>query len=114
LTGLAAVWSAARERVWTWPVGIVNSTLFLLLFLDAGLYATAALQVAFIGLGVYGWFTWRRGGSAADELPVRRTRRTEWIGLAVATVVGQAAWTTWLVLSTDSAVAFWDSAILVL
>jgi nicotinamide mononucleotide transporter len=114
VTGLASVWWAARERVWTWPVGIVNSVLFLLLFLDAGLYATAALQVAFIVLGAYGWREWRRGGTTDDALPVRRTRRNEWIGLALATVVAQAAWTTWLVVSTDSSVAFWDSAVLVL
>jgi nicotinamide mononucleotide transporter len=114
VTGLASVWWAARERVWTWPVGILNSGLFLLLFLDAGLYATAALQVAFIVLGAYGWREWLRGGGADDDLPVRRTRRAEWIGLAIAAVIGQAAWTTWLVISTDSSVAFWDSAVLVL
>jgi nicotinamide mononucleotide transporter len=114
VTGLASVWWAARERVWTWPVGIANSVLFLLLFLDAELYATAVLQLAFIGLGVYGWRQWARGGPVHDELPVRRTRRNEWIGLAIVGVIGQAAWTTWLVVSTDSTVAFWDAAILVL
>lgn len=113
-TGLASVWWAARERVWTWPVGIVNSTLFLLLFLDAGLYATAALQVVFILLGLYGWREWRGGGSDDDSLPVRRGRRAEWVGLGLAAVAGQVAWTTWLVVSTDSSVAFWDSAVLVL
>jgi nicotinamide mononucleotide transporter len=114
VTGLASVWWAARERVWTWPVGIANSGLFLLLFLDAGLYATAALQVAFIVLGAYGWWAWLRGGPASDALPVRRTRRREWIGLALATVIGQTAWTWWLVISTDSSVAFWDASVLVL
>jgi nicotinamide mononucleotide transporter len=114
LTGLASVWWAARERVWTWPVGIVNSALFLLLFVDAKLYATAALQVAFIVLGVYGWCQWSRGGPAGAELPVRRTRRWEWAALAVVAVAAQAAWTTWLVLSTDSTVPFWDAAVLVL
>jgi nicotinamide mononucleotide transporter len=114
ITGLASVWWAARERVGTWPVGILNSVLFLVLFLDAKLYATAALQLAFIGLGIYGWREWVVGGPAHDTLPVRRTGRSEWIGLAIATVVAQAGWTTWLVVSTDSTVAFWDSAVLVL
>ena len=114
LTGLGSVWWAAREKVWTWPIGIVNSLLFLLLFLDAGLYATASLQVAFIALGVYGWFQWHRGGPDDDDLPVRRTRRGEWLALGLVALVAQAAWTTWLVVSTDSTVAFWDSAVLVL
>jgi nicotinamide mononucleotide transporter len=114
ITGLLSVWWAARERVWTWPVGILNSSLFLLLFLDAKLYATAVLQLAFIGLGIYGWRQWRRGGPTDHELPVRRTTRGEWLGLAVVAIVGQTAWTTWLVASTDSTVAFWDAAVLVL
>lgn len=114
ITGLASVWWAARERVWTWPVGILNSVLFLVLFVDAKLYATAALQLAFIALGVYGWREWMVGGPAHDVLAVRRTRRSEWIGLVVATIVAQTAWTTWLIVSTDSTVAFWDSAVLVL
>lgn len=114
VTGLASVWWAARERVWTWPIGIVNSALFLLLFLDAGLYATAVLQLAFIGLGIYGWRAWVRGDAQRNELPVRRTRRSEWIGLVAVGVLGQVAWTTWLMVSTDSTVAVWDSAVLVL
>jgi nicotinamide mononucleotide transporter len=114
VTGLASVWWAARERVWTWPIGILNSALFLLLFLDARLYATAALQLAFIGLGIYGWREWVVGGPAHDALPVRRTSRNEWIVLAVVAVAAQAGWTTWLVVSTDSTVAFWDAAVLVL
>lgn len=113
VTGLGSVWWAAREKVWTWPIGIANSGLFLLLFLDAALYATAALQVAFIALGLYGWFQWSRGGPD-DELPVRRTTALEWLAIGLVALGGQVAWTTWLVVSTDSTVAFWDSAVLVL
>jgi nicotinamide mononucleotide transporter len=41
LTGVVNVWLVARQRVWNWPVGIVNVVLLMLLFWTAGLYADA-------------------------------------------------------------------------
>lgn len=120
LTGLASVWWAARENVLTWPIGIVNSALFLLLFFDAKLYADSVLQVCFIVLGVYGWWQWQSGGHEArvagvgTTLPVRRTTGREWAALIAVTVVAQASWTYWLANHTDSPVPFWDASILVL
>ena len=115
LTGAASVWWAARERVATWPVGIVNSCLFLVLFLDAKLYADSALQVAFIVLGAYGWWRWSPGAEARDGGErVRRTTLPEWGALGAATVVAQAALTWWLTRHTDSPAPFWDASILVL
>ncbi len=49
----------------------------------------AVLPVLAQVLGLYGWRTWRRGAPSDDALPVRRTRRDEWLGLVIATVAGQ-------------------------
>ena len=46
LTGIACVALTVREQIGNWPVGIVSSALFLVLFLSAGLYADSLLQVA--------------------------------------------------------------------
>ena len=115
VTGLASVWWAARERIWTWPVGIVNSALFLVLFVDAKLYANGFLQVVFIVLGFYGWWTWvGRHGPQHTLTVIRRTHRREWIGLIAVGIPALAAWTAWLMFRTDSPAPFWDSLTLVL
>lgn len=115
VTGLAAVWWAARERVWTWPIGNLNSALFLVLFVDAKLYANGALQVVFIVLGFYGWWEWvRRHGPDHRPLVVTRTSPVEWMGIAGAFAVVLAGWTWWLDAHTDSPAPFWDSAVLAL
>ena len=115
VTGAFSVWWAARERVGTWPIGILNSALFLVLFLDAKLYADSILQVAFIVLGVYGWWRWLAGSpTGVGELEVRRTAPREWLVLGLVTVAAQAAWTAWLAWHTDSPAPFWDAALLVL
>ncbi|MCD0445112.1 nicotinamide riboside transporter PnuC [Glycomyces sp. A-F 0318] len=115
VTGALCVWLVARQHLANWGIGIANCLLFILIFTDSGLYADAALQLVFIALGVYGWWNWVKGaGAAAVALPVSRTGRREWIGLAVAGAAGLAAITTLLAVATDSTVPFWDALTTVL
>ena len=52
LTGLLCVWLVTKEKVWNWPVGLINTALFSLLFLNSKLYADATLQVFFFVMGI--------------------------------------------------------------
>ncbi|QXE37577.1 nicotinamide riboside transporter PnuC [Streptomyces sp. GMY02] len=108
-SGALCVWLVARQHLANWPIGIANNLFFILLFTQAGLYADAGLQVVFITLAVYGWWTWTHGGGPGSSLPVRRTSRTEWIRLLAAGVVGTLALTLLLGRATDSTVPFWDA-----
>ncbi|MFD5427112.1 nicotinamide riboside transporter PnuC [Streptomyces sp. NPDC127084] len=109
-SGALCVWLVARQHIANWPIGIANNVLFILLFTQAGLYADAALQVVFITLAVYGWWTWTHGGGpGSDALPVRRTTRTEWTWLLAAGVVATFTLTLLLDRATDSTVPFWDA-----
>ncbi|MGW3917303.1 nicotinamide riboside transporter PnuC [Streptomyces sp. NPDC005070] len=110
-TGAVCVWLVARQHIANWPVGIANNVFFIVLFLQAGLYADAGLQVVFIALAAYGWWAWARGDgpATAGALPVRRTTRVEWAWLTVAAVLGTTALTVLLDRATDSTVPFWDA-----
>ncbi|MCM2576557.1 nicotinamide riboside transporter PnuC [Streptomyces meridianus] len=108
-TGALCVWLVARQHIANWPIGIANNVFFILLFVQAGLYADAGLQVVFISLAVYGWWTWARGGAPGSRLPVRRTSRREWLWLTAAGAAGTAALALLLDRATDSTVPFWDA-----
>ncbi|MDT9693131.1 nicotinamide riboside transporter PnuC [Streptomyces sp. P9(2023)] len=109
-SGALCVWLVARQHLANWPVGIANNLFFVLLFTQAGLYADAGLQIVFITLAVYGWWTWTHGGGpGSDSLPVRRTTRTEWTWLLTAGAVGTVGLTLLLDRATDSTVPFWDA-----
>src|SRR3978361_377010 len=71
--GAAWVWFVARQNVVNWPLGIANNVLFIVLFVSAGLFADAGLQVVYIVLALYGWWQWVAGGEARSELPGSRT-----------------------------------------
>src|SRR3954471_15197442 len=58
VTGIACVALAVAQRIETFPVGIANNVFFIVLFVDARLFADAALQVVYIVLGAMGWWVW--------------------------------------------------------
>lgn len=113
-SGLVSVWLTRRLHIGNWPAGILSCLCFGVLFIGARLYADALLQIAFIALGLYGWWQWSRASAATGDLPVSRATRTEVIVGVAVTAAGTfaAAW----VLSrfTDSPVPLPDAAILVM
>ncbi|NCT90165.1 nicotinamide mononucleotide transporter [Cellulomonas sp. APG4] len=108
VTGAVCVWLAARENVWTFPVGIANNVVFAVLFVGSGLYAGAALQVVYLVLGVLGWWWWVRGGEDRGPLTVRTAPRWAWPVAVVAALTATAVLTWVLGTWTDSTVPFWD------
>ena len=60
LTGLITVWLAARNNIWTWPIGIINVSTFFIIFWQIQLYADMFLQLYFFGMSIYGWIFWHR------------------------------------------------------
>ena len=75
LACVLAVWMVLcnfRVHWLGWPLAILSSGLYGLLFIDSRLYGVAALQAVFIVVGFWGWWQWLRGTTAAgQQLPVR-------------------------------------------
>ncbi|MFJ4030253.1 nicotinamide riboside transporter PnuC [Paenarthrobacter sp. NPDC089989] len=115
VTGAACVYGVARQKLWSWPVGIVNNIAFMILFLGAGLYGDTALQVIFGVVGAYGWFNWIRGNRSAaakDDLPIRDANRAE-IAWGVGITAVATALVGWmLAVETNSTVPWPDAFIL--
>ncbi|MGJ6966831.1 nicotinamide mononucleotide transporter family protein [Streptosporangium sp. G11] len=62
-TGVLTVWLVVRRNIWNWPIGTANVILLGAVFLTAGLYADAALQIVYVALSLYGWWQWLYGGA---------------------------------------------------
>lgn len=109
--GIVAVWLTTRQNIWCWPTGILSVGLFVLVFHDARLYAAAALQLAYVALGVYGWHAWLHGGSGHTRLAVSRVPRRRLVLLAVTAAAGAGVLGTVLHRNTDAAVPYLDSSL---
>lgn len=114
-SGIASVWLFARQHVLAWPVGLVTSFSWLILFAQSGLYADSALQVFFIALGIYGWWHWVSGNrSSATDLRVTSTPPRIAVTLTVVAVTSTSALAVFLSTATDSTVPVADAATTVL
>jgi nicotinamide mononucleotide transporter len=107
---LAMVAANLRVHPVAWPLAIVSSLAYALLFADAKLYGEAGLQIAFVALALWGWWQWLRGrGTAGAPLVVHRLSRR---GRVLAVGATLAAWPALALLlehATDSTLPWWDA-----
>lgn len=89
-----SVYLSAREHIWSWPTAIVSVLMYGFIFIEAGLYSDAGLQVFFCLISVYGWYEWLHGGPRHGRLHVSRASPRAWLLTAAFGVV------FWLLLWT--------------
>jgi nicotinamide mononucleotide transporter len=108
ITGAVCVWLQVKEKVWNWPAGIANNTFYIVVFWRSGLYADSLLQWIYIGISVYGWWNWVRGGAAHSRLKISRTSRAATLAYAGVTACGTVVFYELLRRYTNSTVPIWD------
>lgn len=84
LFGIAGVWLSIYEKISNWPVGIINVSLFALLFYRQKFYANAGLQLFYLGVSIYGWYAWLH--AERTKLVVKKTPKTMVLPLIGATL----------------------------
>lgn len=110
VAGLLMVWANVRVHPVAWPLAILSSLLYALLFADSQLYGEAGLQFFFIAVALWGWWQWLRG-TGADGAPLR-VHRLSRRGLWLAAAATLAAWPLLALLldhGTDSPVPWFDA-----
>ncbi len=107
---IAMVLLNMRVNPWAWPLAIITSLMYALLFADARLYGEAGLQFVFIAVAFWGWWQWLRGrGEAGRPLVVRwMSARRRWVA-AAATLAAWPALALLLHRATDSDVPWFDA-----
>ena len=102
-------WEYRAER-WLWLAGIVMPAVYIFVYFDSGFYADAAINVYYLGAGLWGWIYWLRGrNEQGEELRISHTPRRLWPRLIG---VSLGLWAVlWAVLefATDSTVAAGDA-----
>ncbi len=107
--GLWSVIEYVREHVRSWPTGLINVLLYIVLFWHGGLYAETGLQVVFVVLQIYGWWQWARGGEQGHGVAITRTSPRLWLILAAIAVAAIVPIGLVLARFTDSTVPWWDA-----
>ena len=112
--GLVCVILTIRQNIWCWPAGLVQVTLYILVFYEARLYSDMLLHVIYVAMQFFGWWNWLYGGENRTRLAVVRLAPAAgvfWSGLAV---VGTLALGWSMSRYTNADLPYWDAAITVL
>jgi nicotinamide mononucleotide transporter len=60
LAGIASVWFSKKEQVLVYPVGLINTTIFVYLSFKGHLLGEASVNIYYTVMSVYGWWSWTR------------------------------------------------------
>jgi nicotinamide mononucleotide transporter len=99
-----------RVHILAWPLAIVSSLAYGLLFAHSKLYGEAGLQVFFAVVAGWGWWQWRYGRQTSGAaLAVRYLESRGRGAIAAATLVAWPLLGLVLDHATDSDVPYWDA-----
>lgn len=91
----------------TWPWWVLSSSLYGVFFYQVDLFASALLQIVFIGAAIYGWFGWAPTGAVPGTISTRNRIR-----LVLGTLVSVAVLSP--VLANIGAAATWTDAFILI
>jgi nicotinamide mononucleotide transporter len=108
-TSYSCTWLCVRQRRINYPIGAVSTAAYCVLFWQAGLLASMALNAYLTPALLYGWIRWRRD---SDTRPVGRVA-LKWAPVYLIATGLAYLGILWIVGSLGATLAFTDSFILV-
>jgi nicotinamide mononucleotide transporter len=111
ITGILYVILEVRQNRLLWPLGIITSAAYVIIFFTGKFYADMGLQIYYVLISIYGWYYWSKGNAKSDKgvLQVIQVNRQQFLWLFLVFI------STWvgifIVLDkfTDSGVPVGDS-----
>jgi nicotinamide mononucleotide transporter len=60
IAGIASVWFSRKENILVYPVGLLNTTIYIYLSLKGHLFGEASVNLYYTIMSIYGWILWTR------------------------------------------------------
>jgi len=64
---IAYILLAIRQSIWCWPAAFLSTLIYSVLFFDVSLLMDSALNVYYLIMAVYGWYSWKYGGKLQEK-----------------------------------------------
>jgi nicotinamide mononucleotide transporter len=117
ITGIIYVFLEIKQNIWLWPVGIITSAVYIIVFFTSKFYADMSLQIYYLLISCAGWYWWMNGtkrraqGPGTERLSVTRIKPKT--GIILVFILVLIYFLLWFILSrlTDSPVPEWDAFI---
>ena len=60
ITGIVSVWFSRTENTWTFPIGLINTTVYVWISVKGNLFGEASVNFYYTVLNIYGWILWTK------------------------------------------------------
>jgi nicotinamide mononucleotide transporter len=79
--GIVSVWLNRNENILVYPVGLVNTILYIIISIQSHLIGEASVNLYYTIVSIYGWILWaRKDKSHRPVLHITWSTRKQWIG----------------------------------
>jgi len=111
ILGIAYIVLSIRQNIWTWPIGLATSILYVWVFLVSKLYADMSLQMYYVFISIYGWYEWIRVNQTNRTEPLKMSHLQRRLGVILSVVTFLIFLLIWYILKTftDSQVPVADA-----
>jgi len=76
--GIASVIFSRLENILVYPVGMINTSIFIYLYIKHGLYADASVNFYYTVMSIAGWILWARKKDGHSVLIITKSDSKDW------------------------------------
>jgi nicotinamide mononucleotide transporter len=76
--GIASVIYSRMENILVYPVGMVNTSIFIYLYITHGLYADASVNFYYTIMSIIGWSMWAQKSGGQSTLIITKSNKQDW------------------------------------
>jgi nicotinamide mononucleotide transporter len=81
IAGIASVWYSRKENVLVYPIGLINTLIYIYISLKGNLLGEASVNLYYSIMSVYGWYLWTRVDPQQKtiNLHITKSSRKDWV-----------------------------------
>ena len=79
--GIGSVWYSKKENILVYPVGLINTILYIYISIKGKLFGEASVNLYYTVMSIYGWILWSKKDEVKHEVVLHITFSTkkEWL-----------------------------------
>ncbi len=79
IAGIASVWFSRKENILVYPVGLINTIIYIFLSAKGSLFGEAAVNFYYTIMSIYGWYLWLKKDQQQQTLIHISFSNSRWI-----------------------------------
>jgi len=79
-TGIASVWYSRKENILVYPVGLINTIIYIYISVDGKLFGEAGVNLYYTIMSIIGWYMWLKKDKKEETvLRITYASKKEWL-----------------------------------